>query len=318
MFFPRWLLRETDLWQERMTLLNRTTIPYASLTIPSCEECNSFWLSKVESAVAAAFRAGPDAVKSLDQTMLALWMGKLYYGLHFKEIGLPVDRRQPAGPTILSPEDLANNLGELHHLMQSLRGRVQLTRPLASVIVLRTQVPEERKLRFDYRDALDVPFIAVRIGATAVLASLLDWGAVAEGLTISSVETARQLELHPYQFEEVAASVGYAASKFVAEFIYVIRPQGKHDVLEPVMTLRAGSKSHELFAPFDVREAAEVQAAFMRMAVEDIYDPEQNVSWTCLRNPDRTPAAMELDAIPLGTQLVTPLRARREGRNDEP
>jgi hypothetical protein len=103
--FPQWLLRDLDLWHQTITLLNSTTIPYASLTIPACKDCNNFWLSQIESEVAAAFRAGADEGARLDQTLLALWVAKIYYGIHFKA-GFPDDRRRPDRPTILSEENL--------------------------------------------------------------------------------------------------------------------------------------------------------------------------------------------------------------------
>lgn len=315
--FPQWLLRECDLWREKITLLNGTTIPYASLTIPACTDCNSFWLSGVESQVAEAFRAGPEAVRGLDQTTLALWIAKLYYGLHFKEIGLATDRRDPAGPRILSSEHLRDNLGGLHQLMQALRGRARFTRPLGSVIVLRTQVPEPPRLRFDYRDSFSVPFLAVRIGASGVLASLLDWGAVSDGLTINSVEMARRLDLHPQQFREAAAAFAYAASRFDGEFIYSIKPQGDHDLVEPVLVKPAG-EHHSLFLPFNPREAAEVQAAFMGLDLEDIYDPAKDGVWTCLHDADGRPASMPLERFPLDMELITPLRAAREAAEAGP
>jgi hypothetical protein len=72
--FPQRLQRDLDLWQETITLLNGTTIPYALLKIPACKDCNGFWLGQVESEVATAFRAGPDEVAKLDQNLLALWL----------------------------------------------------------------------------------------------------------------------------------------------------------------------------------------------------------------------------------------------------
>jgi hypothetical protein len=309
--FPQWLLRDLDLWQQTITLLNGTTIPYASLKIPACKDCNTFWLSQVESDVAAAFRAGADEVSRLDQTLLALWVAKIYYGIHFKELGLPADRRSPDGPTILSEEDL-RRLSDLHHLMQAIRRRARFTRPLGSVIVLRAQVPGDLRLRFDYRDARNVAFIALRIGETAVIASLLDWGAVTDGLTIRSVESARELQLHPAQFLEVAAAVGYAASKFIGEFLYSVHPSGEYDIVEPILLRDGESPDAEVFAPLTVRESAEVQAAFMGMSLEDIYDQEHDVVWTCLTEPDGRPAPMSLDAVPIGAELITPLRRMRD------
>jgi hypothetical protein len=309
--FPQWLQRDLNLWNETINLLNGTTIPYASLKVPACKDCNNLWLGQVESAVATAFRAGPDEVAKLDQTLLALWLAKIYYGLHFKEIGLPADRRDPTGPTILSADGL-HRLRDIHHIMQAIRRRVRFTRDLGSVIVLRAQVPADPLLRFDYRDALNMAFIALRIGPTVVIASLLDWGAVSDGMTIKTVESARQLDLHPAQFEEVAASVAYAASKFVGEFMYSVHRGPDYDVLDAVLIRKAGERDAELFTPMSTRESAEVQAMFMRMALEDIYDEEQGLVWTCVSGADGQPVPMPLETVPMGVEIVTPLRKARE------
>jgi hypothetical protein len=196
--------------------------------------------------------------------------------------------------------------------MQTLRGRSRFTRPLGSLVVLRTQVPESLKLRFDYRDGRNAAFLAVRIGSTGVLASLLDWGAVSEGVTIKSVEIARRLQLHPLQFAEAASAFAYAASKFDREFVYAIQPRGDHDLLQPVMVNRADSATDSVFSPFSVREAAEVQAAFMGLPLEDIYDPDQDMAWTCLHDADGRPQVMPVERFPVGMEPSTPLRAARE------
>jgi hypothetical protein len=201
--FPRWMQREYDLWTQRLTLLNGTTIQYRSLTIPCCEDCNTFWLSQIEDVVAPAFRAGPDAVRALDPSLLCLWLSKVYYGIHFKEIALPPDRRDPGGLTIGSPAALAR-FRELHLVMQAMRKRVLFGGPPGSLRIFRAQVPGEARHRFDYKDLRDVPFLGLRAGATVVLGALLDWGAMA-GATAATFTAAEELELHPSQSEEVAA-----------------------------------------------------------------------------------------------------------------
>jgi hypothetical protein len=145
-----------------------------------------------------------------------------------------------------------------------------------------------------------------------VIASLLDWGAVTDGMTIKAVESARQLDLHPVQFEEVAASVAYAASKFLGEFMYSVHHGPEYDVLDAVLIRKADERDAEVFAPMSVRESAEVQALFMRMAFEDIYDEEQGLVWTCVTGPDGQPAPMPLERVPMGVEIVTPLRKARE------
>ena len=46
--FPKWLMNDFDLWDQKITLLNQTKINYRQLIIPCCKECNNVYLSKVE------------------------------------------------------------------------------------------------------------------------------------------------------------------------------------------------------------------------------------------------------------------------------
>ena len=305
--FPKWMQRDFDLWNQELNLLNGTTIRYRSLTIPCCKKCNGFWLSQVEDRVSRAFRAGADAVKALDPTVLGLWMGKIYYGIHFKELALPADPRNPQGPTIVPPAQLAR-FSELHHVLQAMRQRARFERAPASVRVFRAQVPENRQHRFDYRDVRPVPYLAIRARESVVIASLIDWGAMNDGISAPSFEAAEQIELHPTQFAEVAAFGAYVAMKFNREFGYLIKHEGDHDVIEPVIIEEHGGADPDrpVFDPFDPGEMANILAEFTGFSVEDIYDPAGQRLWTNLRNADGTPAVVTLEQAPIGVGVVPP------------
>ena len=77
---PRWAQSRFELWDQKLTLLNRTEIPYRYLTVPCCEDCNSNKLQPVESAVASAVSIGADAVRNLGNKILFLWLGKIFGG----------------------------------------------------------------------------------------------------------------------------------------------------------------------------------------------------------------------------------------------
>src|SRR6516162_8370931 len=62
---PKWLQRRFDLWNQKLILLNRTNIPYRALTVPCCEECNSYRLQPIEIDMSDAVAKGPTAVRQL-------------------------------------------------------------------------------------------------------------------------------------------------------------------------------------------------------------------------------------------------------------
>src|SRR5262245_49103738 len=45
---PAWAQRRYNLWDQRLTLLNGTDIPYRHVTIPCCDDCNGYRLKPME------------------------------------------------------------------------------------------------------------------------------------------------------------------------------------------------------------------------------------------------------------------------------
>ncbi len=113
-------------------------------------------------------------------------MIKILYGLLFKDVALAADVREPHRDSILDGEAL-RHFTELHRVLQVARQRVDLVAGQipASVMIFKTLEPETMELRFDYRDLLAPPFLAIRMGSVGIVACLLDWGAVAELQSIS-------------------------------------------------------------------------------------------------------------------------------------
>jgi hypothetical protein len=91
--FPKWVQSRFSLWNQKLTLLNGTQIPYRSLTIPCCRTCNGKHLSVIENTVKTATLKGHRAVSELDPLTLFLWLGKIFYGLLYKELFLVKDKK---------------------------------------------------------------------------------------------------------------------------------------------------------------------------------------------------------------------------------
>jgi hypothetical protein len=74
---PKWIQERYELWDQKLTLLNRTTIPYCQLEIPCCSICNSEDLGKIEADMQKACDTGRKAVVALPPLTLFLWAGKI-------------------------------------------------------------------------------------------------------------------------------------------------------------------------------------------------------------------------------------------------
>jgi hypothetical protein len=224
----------------------------------------------------------------------------------FKEIALPADRSNPTSPTIITTDYLAT-LSEVHHLLQALRQRVRFTRPVGSSWIFEAQVPEDSRLRFDYRDAWRSSFVAIRVGATVVAASLLDWGLMGQ-LSLRPFEVASRMQLHPFQFFEIAAYGSYVSMRFNREFGYVATPRGDHDLIQPVVLEYADGADPErdYFEPYEIDEYAKVLAEYTRLPINRIFNAEKKQLWTSLSRDDGSPAFLSLEEAPAGSMMSPP------------
>lgn len=96
-------------------------IPYRKLAVPCCIECNTEFLSNIETAVRPLFRRG-DVVHREERFSLARWLSKILIGVHVKETSLLFDRSQPHRGPIIDP-GVIDHLRQCHFVLQSARKR---------------------------------------------------------------------------------------------------------------------------------------------------------------------------------------------------
>lgn len=203
---PKWVQGKFDLWNLRVDLLNKTSIRYKDLVVPCCRECNNVHLAKVEHAVGARMFSGVQAVRSMDRIVLMQWLLKIFFGLLYREIFLPIDRAKPGNGTIVTAEDM-EQFQMLHYMLQSVR--VPMTFSTfdsdvpASIFIFELKEPKE--FRFDYKDDVVHRCMSLRLGRVGILVAF-DMGAqVIEGAEFFPRYFKRVL--HPIQFDELAANL---------------------------------------------------------------------------------------------------------------
>ena len=101
---PRWAQKRYQLWDQQLILLNQTSIPYRQLTVPCCDECNKYRLKPIEDSLSQTVEQGKDAVRLLGDKTIFIWLGKILYGLLYKELTLLLDRSDPSAGSIITPE----------------------------------------------------------------------------------------------------------------------------------------------------------------------------------------------------------------------
>jgi hypothetical protein len=288
--FPKWLQERFDLWNKQLTLLNGTTILYRHLKIPCCLKCNGTHLKPIEDAVCKAVEAGAKALSALPELTLFLWLGKILYGLLYREYLLPLDRRSKSKRPIV-PKSLLQTLEMHHYLLQGSRVPVRfLSFFPASITVVRTQQPRRVQHQFDFRDSPIGLTLAIRMGKVGILAALQDGGAI----QMLPMPKYRRIALHPIQFQELAAQFFYKASLMnrTPKFMLVEQAGVIHVLQAPL----GGLSALPIFDDWNPEHYAHVLSLFIRIPVEHLYYPPKVM--TFLRNTDGRLKFIDVNADP--------------------
>lgn len=211
--FPKWVQGRFNLWNHRVTLLNHTLIKYKDLVIPCCPQCNNVHLSRVEQEVSANVLLGPEAVRSMDRVVLMQWLLKIFFGLLYREVFLPVQRASPGAGTIVTEDDM-EQFQMLHYALQSVRIPFKFSSfdadVPASIFIFEIKGSDESV--FDYKDDVMHRCMCIRLGRVGILVAF-DMGAQA----VEGAEFFPQYgkhALHPLQFDELAANLFAKARVF--------------------------------------------------------------------------------------------------------
>lgn len=275
--FPKWVQQRFKLWNQKLTLLNGTTIPYRSLTIPCCFECNNRHLRPLEDMVCKATLKGPLGLAKLTELTVFLWLGKILYGLLYKELFLAKDRNSGKTTTIVSRRLLKSFA--LHQLfLQAARLPFHFSPAIpASIFIFHLSAPRDRRLQWDFRDCVPLLAVSCRIGRIGILAALQDGGAQRDSRDVfwHRYQTSK---IHPLQFNELTAAFFYAASLLnrVPKFMIVESPRPVHVIQNPP----AGLSSKPIFDDWNQATYARFLSQIMGLPLADVFQPPTKVrSW---------------------------------------
>lgn len=263
--FPKWLLRKLDLWDGSVNQLDGRRLIYRRLTVPCCLSCNGMDLGPVEERVKTAFNEGFESFQQLDRRDLFIWLGKIYYGLIYRESFQPRDVRDQHGERLV-PEEHLRSLAFHHFLLQTAAGLVNWVPELpgpASFHFFECLDHEDPLRRFDYMDDLLVPMLGLRMGTIGVVCVLQDWGR-SEGVQQPHLMAAQRTKLHPTQFREVYGRISYMTK--------VSWKDNVHAVVKSKDAVTVVAAPPEEFAgSFIVHDFAHVMASLWDVPVEAIY-----------------------------------------------
>lgn len=275
--FPKWIQERFSLWNQKLTLLNGTTIPYRSLKIPCCSECNNRHLKPLEDKLCKATLKGPKAVAKLDELTLFLWLGKIVYGILYREFSLKRDRKS-GNKTRIVPRHLLKSFA-LHHLfLQAARLPFQFSPAIpASIFIFQVSAPRDKRLQWDFRDSISLLAVSCRIGRVGILAALQDGRAQRDSRDVFW-HRYQKAKLHPLQFTELSAAFFYAASLLnrVPKFMIVESAMPVHVIQNPL----AGFSLKPIFDDWNQETYARLLSQMTGLPLADVFQPPTGViSW---------------------------------------
>lgn len=283
---PKWLQRKCGLFDKRLTLLNGSSIPYRRLTVPCCVECNTGFLSRIETEVQEVFQRGCIET-SVHRLSVARWLAKILVGILVKETALLLDQKNPALGRIVSA-DFIDHFFHFQLILQSSRKKTRF-RALHSTypFTLYWYRIDGSDNTFDLSTDILGQSIAVHMGKLGV-AFVNDGGLQ----MIHGQKGPYELEgatVLPHQFGELAARVHTKASLRDATHFYLSSETKsqltiEQQYLRPFANFTLENGEFQVFRPWDSRFFA-MRAARITGLEESVFlDTATGIERTTLAN----------------------------------
>ena len=289
---PKWIQKRYDLWNQHLTLLNGSKIPYRKLTIPCCSICNNDSLQPIETVMARAVESGPNDLRKLDPHIIFIWLGKIFYGLLHKELFLLFNRKISSEGNITTPE-LIHDFSLHHYFLQSIRVNMHFKNSFpASIFIFETKAPLESKYGWDFRDILETIFISVRMGNIGIIGVLQDGGA--HEFMKDNLKEYFNIPLHPIQFLEISAGIGNQSFLLNRKPKYII---SETEPIEVIQLPLGGLSSKPIFDDWNPKSYAKVLSMFTHIEFNQLFQPPDKI-FTFLKNSDGSFNDIDLNKVP--------------------
>jgi len=288
--FPRWLQNMFNLWDQKISLLNDTLIPYRQLTIPCCLTCNNKFLKPIEDKIFCAVKLGYDEFVKLDKLTIFYWLGKIYFGLMYKELFLSYNRKSKDKFNTITTKQYLEIFFAHHLFLQGIRGQHKFENFFpASIWILKTQKPVKIENQWDFFDGHNTMFISCRMADIGIISVLQDVQITENYQDFSQAFSS--ISLHPIQFREIVAKAYYMAMLIdrTPKFINIEQNNRIHTTLLPIM----GLSLKPILKEGNNDEYAIVLSEITSIPLSEI-NPEKGAVWTWLYNSENDPIFIDV------------------------
>ncbi|MAI65167.1 MAG: hypothetical protein CL600_09875 [Alteromonas sp.] len=185
---PQWILRKFDLFNNQVTLPNRTKFYYRSYVIPCCLSCNELLSKNLENPLSKLLGSGfKFFIENVDEEMLHkifFWFATLFTKTHIKDQSLQMsrDRRRPMSTLAESLEYDWSRFLHTYSMCRSLYTNATYTSHCIGSIFVTHVDSRGIEKNFDYFDVSYAQTAGILIDDIGIIVVFDDAGAVSEAL----------------------------------------------------------------------------------------------------------------------------------------
>lgn len=220
--FPQWILKEFDLYNNVITLLNGTTFPYRMAVIPCCNNCNNMHLSQLEIYIKNETQKGYEHFfRNVSMIKLYQWCQLIFYKILYKETFLKDNIKDSTSSFIIS-EDQFKLLSLNHLFLRSIDKKIEFKDFFpGSIFICNLKCSHDKSKNFDYFDSISHQCFGIRINDIGIIAVLGDTN-LQKNLFNESYNDILNHILSPIQFKNLFAKCVFAQHNYNDPFHFEI------------------------------------------------------------------------------------------------
>lgn len=214
--FPNWILKKCQIYNEEITLPNRTLVKYGTYKIPCCKACNSRLSEIYETPISKALSNGYEGLLEYIQNggcnNLCAWLSLIFAKVHLRDFKnrVSLDARDHHG--VIGDHYELSQLHHVHAVARAANAGVNVEEDVFGTLLILQIDTSEKNTSFDYCDNLMGRTLLLQVKNVALIYVLDDCGATAGMLR-------EQLKKLPIPLSEIQLREVYA--RHVAANIHI-------------------------------------------------------------------------------------------------
>lgn len=254
---PKWLQNKYNLWNNEIQFPNKSFKKYFSMFVPCCTECNGLLDINLERKIKKASSKGYKEMINLDREIIYLWLLKIFYTFHFKDLSYYKDPKKKNKHRIRSKKDF-KSFALLHNFLQATRCETiyRFYNPYSLYIVKTHKYTDFRA--FDFTDSTFGWIMALRMEDFGLICVFGEEGLHEEQTFDFMEKYVNRKTLHPVQFDELYAKALYLSLLFNKDPIAMIKNPSEEDRTMNIDCMRLSMSGKSPFDNWDNLASAKI------------------------------------------------------------